>query len=248
MPALRLTAIDVALDVTLVGSRADAVFARASSTWSGLARSGDERAEETLEFDTSAGVDEALSRLTQQITLHAINARMGTHLMIHAGAVELGDGRAAMFIGRSGAGKTTMMRTLGEHYGYLSDETVALRADGTVIPYPKPLSLVREGTWVKDQPAPSELGLLPWSGDELRVARIGLLERSPDFLGDVPEIEPVDTLEAITVIAPQVSGLRFLSEPLARLAGVIDGAGGAVRIRYRDAADVLPLVSGWTAS
>ena len=59
-------------------------------------------------------------------------------------------------------GKTTLIRTLCPGRGYITDETVAITGDNTVLPYPKPLSVRREPSspW-KDEIDPLRFGVLP---------------------------------------------------------------------------------------
>ncbi len=71
----------------------------------------------------------------------AISGLRGEALMLHASAVALDDGRVIGFVGPSGRGKTTASQALGRTYGYVTDETLAIRADGSVVAYPKPLSI-----------------------------------------------------------------------------------------------------------
>lgn len=63
-----------------------------------------------------------------------------THLLLHAGAVALGD-RAVVLCGPMNSGKSTLTGALVERgWTYLTDEAVAFDlADGSLTPYPRPL-------------------------------------------------------------------------------------------------------------
>jgi hypothetical protein len=62
-------------------------------------------------------------------------------VFVHAGAVAF-DGTAIVLPGRSFSGKSTLTEALVRAGGtYFSDEFALLRADGTVLPYPRPLAL-----------------------------------------------------------------------------------------------------------
>jgi hypothetical protein len=66
----------------------------------------------------------------------------GEHLLFHAAALEA-DGAGLLLPAVSGSGKSTIAAALsGFGLGYLSDELVALDlAGGSLLPYPKPISL-----------------------------------------------------------------------------------------------------------
>jgi hypothetical protein len=57
-----------------------------------------------------------------------------------------------------------------------------------------------------------------------------------------PRLEPMSTLEAITTIAPEVSYLSSIPDPLHRLAAAFGAAGGMVRAVYHEVEDLRPLV------
>jgi len=67
------------------------------------------------------------------------------YALVH-GACLATDGRAFLITARTDTGKTTtVLKTLDAHpeYAFLSDDLTLLRDDGTVLPYPKPLTISR---------------------------------------------------------------------------------------------------------
>jgi hypothetical protein len=194
--------------------------------------------------DRSAGIlansPEALAqRITSEVTLGAISGLRGEALMLHASAVALDDGRVIGFVGPSGRGKTTAAQALGRTYGYVTDETLAVRADGSVVAYPKPLSIgIRPG--VKATEPASTLGLRGAPVDNLRLAAIVLLDRRPEV--EQPFVESVPVIEALSELVPQTSYLSALQSPLRTLLEAIVATGGVRRVVYSEAASLPPLI------
>jgi dolichol-phosphate mannosyltransferase len=65
------------------------------------------------------------------------------YALVHAACVTSGD-RAFLITARTDTGKTTtILKTLDNHrgYGFVSDDLTLLGPDGTVLPYPKPLTI-----------------------------------------------------------------------------------------------------------
>lgn len=177
--------------------------------------------------------------IATEVTHHGIAELRGRALMLHAAAVSLDDGRVVGFIGPSGRGKTTASQALGATYGYVTDETLAVLPDGTVVPYPKPLSL-GERPGHKRTVGASTLELKPASEAPLRVAALALLDRRPDAAE--PSIEPVPLTEVLAELVPQTSFLAELQDPLRTLAEVIISAGGVRRVIYSEARTLPGLV------
>ena len=111
--------------------------------------------------------------------------------MLHAAAVALDDGRVIGFVGPSGRGKTTASQALGRTYGYVTDETLAIRPDGSVVAYPKPLSI---GARPGHEAHRAGLGARPSPGPtgKLRLAALVLLDRRPDVEQPYVESVPID--------------------------------------------------------
>jgi hypothetical protein len=175
-------------------------------------------------------------RLASALTLAALEHLAGTALLLHAGAIALDDGGVVGFVGPSGRGKTTAMTVLGRTHGYVTDETLVVRPDGSVIPYPKPL-LVGRRPEVKTAHAASSLGLVPAGDRPLRLAALVLLDRRDDC--PEPVVAPVDPLEAIVDLARESSYLSALDRPLHTLASLLRATGGARRVSYTEA-ETLP--------
>ena len=58
-----------------------------------------------------------------------------------------------------------------------------------------------------------------------------------------PCVVPLDTIDALAELAPQVSFLGRFERPLQRLADVLRRAGGAQHVTYREAADLEPVLA-----
>jgi hypothetical protein len=188
-------------------------------------------------------LDTIMHELSPRITLAAMDRQAASLLMFHAcGVADVVTGRVLMLVGPSGAGKTTAARALGTAgYAYVSDETVALRGDDAVVSYPKPLSiLLGTDSDLKAQVSPISCGFLRAPVD-LRLGRIAVLRRDPDA-PRVPRVEPVATLPAMGALSPHISYLASRRRPLHRLADVLHLSGGLVRVHYREATDLVPLV------
>jgi hypothetical protein len=234
--------------VSALGSRIDLrvsdgdVAARLRRAWAPCLRTEDDGGpvDATVTDDDLLGrpTDELLELLTQRVTVEAIGVRAGELLMLHACAVANSDGDAVVMVGPSGMGKTTMARTHGTRWGYVTDETAAIEADGRLLSYPKPLSMTRPGL-VKEQVSRDDAGLTR-APDELRVRRVLLLERR-EGAGEV-EVEELRTVPAVALLAEHTSYLARMERPLARIAGLLHDTGGLLRVDYAEAADLAPLL------
>ncbi len=181
-----------------------------------------------------------LPNTTQAVTRALIRAQTGRLLMLHAGAVSSPEtGRSLVFVAPGGTGKTTLVRLLGDRYGYVSDETVAIDADGLVLAYPKPLS-VRNGDGPKREDSPDDLGLLT-AAAQPRLARLLLLERDDTHVE--PHVTELGLLDGIEGLAAQSSALYELPSGLRLLARLIEATGPVLRVRYAEAGQLTGLAT-----
>jgi energy-coupling factor transporter ATP-binding protein EcfA2 len=179
-----------------------------------------------------------MDRLSPLVTLAAIEQQAGDLLMLHAGAVaDATTGRALVFVGPSGAGKTTATQILARRWGYLSDETVGIRPDGAIVVYPKPLSVKVDGSPYKEQRSPDDVGLAA-TLTTARAHRFVLLARDDS---DEPWVEEVPVVRALALLAPETSYLSRIEQPLHRLAAAL-GPAGLRTLHYREAEQLPSLV------
>lgn len=181
--------------------------------------------------------------LAPRITISAIEQMAGRALMLHACVLaNPSSGDAAILVGRSGAGKTTMARTLGTSLAYVTDETALISSSHLITPFPKPLSVFRTGDGgLKAQHAPSSLELVPPPPGPLRAVAILLVDRRADAPVH-PSLSPVPTLDGLSYISEHTSYLKALDAPLHRLARLFEACGGLQQVSYRESADLLPVV------
>lgn len=184
----------------------------------------------------------ALQQLSRDVTLRLIAAQTGRLLMFHAGAVtDPETGRTLVFIAPSGTGKTTLSRTLGAHFGYVTDETVGIDPrTGRIHPYPKPLSIITGTGRHKTETSPDSLGLLPHHTAP-RLANVILLDRQPNATSAT--LEPLDVFTAIEGVVPQSSALNRLPRPLNTLAELLEARGPVHRLTYAEASAALPVLA-----
>jgi len=254
-----IDAFGVAVDVHCTGDGGRALARRLREAWSRTLRPDDAlpspspvvieaivhdeptqvrvaRARGALGGDTTGDVMHALAGA---VTVRAIDQRAGEVIMLHAAGLAMPDGRVVAFVAASGTGKTTLSRTLGTSFGYVSDETVVIDLDGTVTAYPKPLSVIRAEHRLKRQLSPDSEGLLP-APQNLRLGRIVLLQR--DASVGAPVVQDVPILAGMAELAAQVSYLPRLEEPLRSVARVIESTGGLQRVTYAEASDLARLM------
>ncbi|MFC7489206.1 MULTISPECIES: hypothetical protein [unclassified Knoellia] len=235
---LRLHGLGAVVEVRCVGTAGRALESAMRTAWS-----------RCLEVPTTSPVDaqalevrlddvqdlpQRLMLTTRKVTKHLIAARAGDLVMFHAGAVsDLATGRSLVYVARGGTGKTTLSCLLAQRMGYLTDETVGIDSDGTIHPYPKPLSVRRTETpALKDEVSPDALGLLRGAAPP-RVGRLVLLDRRPGMTS--AHLDEVPLLDAVMTLVEQSSALTRLPRPLQRLAELIDESGPVIRLRYSEA-------------
>ncbi len=256
MPAvLPLTVLGVPVDLQFAGPRAAEAYDAFAPRWALCLRDNGASAERAVTVtlggpdggsnggsneDGTIGSDDLpllLQLATQRVTYQAIHANIGSLLMFHAAAVcHPQTGAALVAIAPGGTGKTTVCRTLGRGRGYLSDETVGVRADNTIVPYPKPLSVRRTDWDAKDETDPRSIGLAAATVTPY-VAAILLLARDDEHTGPA-RLEPLDLFDAIIGMTPETSSLSRLPRPLHRLEELVGGLPVVARAHYTEAASL----------
>lgn len=186
----------------------------------------------------AASFEELAEHLTSRLTVAAILANAGGLTMLHAcGVADPATGAVVALVAKSGTGKTTAASLLAEAYGYVTDETVAIRPDGSVVPYPKPLSVKQRPGTPKRQVGPDELGLLP-APTRPFIRSIVLLNRIHGGAAAAPKLERVPLADAVLALIPDSSSQAEMVEPLQSLCRLIDRVGGVWQVTYTEAADL----------
>lgn len=187
-----------------------------------------------VEAKRTGSAASVLSRLSPAVTLAAIEARRGELWMLHAAGLSDAEGRVVVLIGPSGRGKTTAARALGRRWGYVSDETIGIGPDATVMAYRKPLSVIEDSAEVKAQRSATELGLRDLPDRGLRLSAIVLLDRDEEGPAS-PVVETCELVDALPELIAQSSHLADQPRPLRTIADLVSSIGGVRRIRYREA-------------
>lgn len=208
----------------------------------------------------AASFEELAENVTSRVTVAAILENAGELMMLHACAVASPvTGAVVALVAKSGTGKTTAASVLAGTYGYVSDETVAIGPDGSVVPYPKPLSVKQEPGEPKHLVGPDELGLQPAPAKPF-IQSIVLLDRvdaAPDAapnadLDAAPTADPsadqqdrpapvlrqLPLAEALLALVPDSSSQGEIDEPLQSLCRLVDRVGGVWQVTYSEAADL----------
>lgn len=186
-----------------------------------------------LQAPTFEGLAESI---TSELTLAAILEQAGKLTMLHACGVAAPDGAVVALVAKSGTGKTTASASLGRKFSYVTDETVAIRDDGTVLPYPKPLSVKQAAGGSKLQIGPDELGLLD-APERPRIGAIVLLNRIQDP-PQVPSLAPVPLADAVLALIPETSSQHMMTDPLQSMCRLIESVGGVWQVTYTEAEDL----------
>ncbi|WP_314214323.1 hypothetical protein [Pseudarthrobacter equi] len=190
-------------------------------------------------FELAASSFDALAEdLTSRLTVAAILANAGQLTMLHAcGVADPETGATVALVAKSGTGKTTAASMLAKTFGYVTDETVAIRHDRTVMPYPKPLSVKLRHGRPKKQVGPDELELQPAPPSPL-LHSIVLLNRVSGE-GRTPLIlEKVPLTDALLALIPDSSSQGEIEQPLQSLCRLIDSVGGVWQVTYSEASDL----------
>ncbi len=189
---------------------------------------------------SSQAIRRAVANTTAEITLALIDGNIGGGHLLHAGAVLERNGTATLLVGESGAGKTTAVAHLARTAGYLTDETAFVTWDGQLVPYPKPLSVVVEGTQEKAELPPADVGLIVPDGQRYPVGRIIELDRGRNRAGIGSRCERLDLTDSVLTLVPRLSRLSATPRPLSTLVRFIAAIGGVERLSYDDIDDIDP--------
>ena len=185
------------------------------------------------------------------VTTAVIRQRLGTRLLLHAGAVEHPDLGTVLVVGPSGAGKSTSTVALGQGATYLTDELTILDPhDRKVTAHPKPVSRVvrpeadpapasgTAGRHKRDFPL-AELGVRPGLTGAAP-SHVLLLDQQGDAGAPVPvSARRTPPGEALHVLVAQSSSTWRVTRGLARLTEMLDDVGGALTVRYTEASDLV---------
>lgn len=186
----------------------------------------------------AASFEELAENLTSRLTVAAILANAGEFTMLHAcGVADPDTGAVVALVARSGTGKTTVSAVLAQTYGYVTDETVAIDWDGSVVPYPKPLSVKQGPGLPKRQLGPDELGLQRAPAKPF-IQSIVLLNRVRGRGHRHPVLEPMPLADAVLALIPDSSSQGELEAPLQSLCHLIESVGGVLQVTYSEAADL----------
>jgi len=190
-------------------------------------------------FHIGAGSFEELAEnLTSRLTVSAILANAGDLTMLHAcGVADPGTGAVVALVAKSGTGKTTAASVLARTYGYVTDETVAIAWDGSVVPYPKPLSVKQGAGAPKRQAGPDEFRLQPAPAMPF-IQSIVLLNRVQGERPVAPVLERVPLADALLALIPESSSQAEFVDPLQSLCRLIESVGGVWQVTYSEAADL----------
>lgn len=234
----------------------DATRAHLARIWD-RARAADDGAKEIIDFTIGPSVDPSPTRpgvraspsspgfdyaVSRALTLASITRRAGDALMFHAAGLAAPSGATAVLVAGSGTGKSTASRVLGRHFGYVSDENITVEADGSISPYPKPLSIIGDpdAPYDKDEFAPDELGLRPAPADPY-VAAVVELQRDPAHQD--PTLVDLPLIDALIGLIPQTSSVMLLARPLQRLTEVVTRTHGPWALRYAEIEQCVPIIT-----
>jgi len=197
-------------------------------------------------FPLQAASFEALAEsLSSRLTAAAITENAGELMMLDACGVASPDtGAVIALVATSATGKTAAASVLAGTYGYITDQTVAIQPDGSVIPYPKPLSVDQEPGTPKRQVGPDQLWLQP-APPKPFLQSIVLLDRvDAEQSGDAGQGRPAPVLRQVTLadallaLIPDSPSQAEIDEPLQSLCRLIDFVGGVWQVTYSEAADL----------
>ncbi|MEO7070699.1 MAG: hypothetical protein ABI131_09440 [Nostocoides sp.] len=179
--------------------------------------------------------------VSRALTLASISRQRGRLVLLHAAGLGSSDGqRCVVLVAQSGGGKSTAMRTLGTTFGYVSDETIGIADDHSVLPYPKPLSVLESDRSGKAEYSPDELGLQP-TPRRARLAAVISLQRSAQ--PTAPSLIQEHLITGVLHLIAQSSSTPMLDRPLQRLAEIAVTGGGPYALRYHEIGDCTSIIA-----
>jgi hypothetical protein len=204
--------------------------------------------------------DALAESLTSHLTSAAVAENAGELMMLSACGVAAPETGAVMaLVGKSPAARTAAASVLARTFGYITDEIVAVEPDGSVVPYPKPLSVDQEtgDEETGDQEAgdeeagapnrqvgPDQLGLRP-APPRPFLQSIVLLDRAdapqPGDLGQGrpgPVLRQLKMADALVALMPDSPSQAEMDQPLQSLCRLIDFVGGVWQLTYSEAAEL----------
>lgn len=191
---------------------------------------------------------EMAARLTSRVNLVGIEEAAASRVLLHAAGLATVDGMVLGLIAPSGSGKTTAAITLARRgFGYVTDETLAIGVDLSVLSWPKPLALVTDDGASKELIGPDALGLAPCPSGVLRLGGLVVLSRDTDRTAP-PRLRPLTLPEALTVLVGQSSSLHRLPESLRRLELLHEAVGGIQILEYAEIADAVGLLAAYLSA
>ncbi|MFT4148355.1 MAG: hypothetical protein QM632_06160 [Micrococcaceae bacterium] len=189
----------------------------------------------------NSNLDRLEEQLSTNLTLRGINFNKGKKFMLHACGFSNEEGKVIAFVAASGTGKTTLAKTLGVHFGYVSDETVVVDFDLNVTAYPKPLSIIVASGQAKKQVSPDDIALQkPVKGLKLHKLVLLARDKDPEDPKADASVEPVGLIDAIIKLTPEFSYLSELDTPLQQLRDLIETTDGVLQMNYVEAETLLP--------
>lgn len=203
-------------------------------------------------FPLQAASFEALAEsITSRLTATAIRENAGELMMLHAcGVASPATGAVVALVANSATDKTAAASVLARTYSYVTDQTVAIRPDGSVVPYPKPLAVDQEPGASQRQVGSDELGLQP-APPKLFLQSIVLLDKveaeqpgDPEQSGDAgqgrpaPVLRQVPMADALLALVQDSPSQAEVDEPLQSLCRLIDFVGGVWQVSYSEAAEL----------
>ncbi len=242
MAELRVSGLGASVSLQASGAVSEALLPQLTRCWSWCLEESPDSIDAGVVPIPDDGDDEdsVLQRLTQSVTQALIRARAGDLFLFHAAALcHPVTGATLLAIAPGNTGKTTLAARLGKRYGYLTDETAGVLDDGRLLPYPKPLSVRRDGL-PKHETSPDDLGLVRPTA-EARLAAVVLLDRDKSSKPALDVVE-LPMLDAIAEMAPETSSLAAMPRALHRLRDLLEPVEPVLRVTYGEAALLTRLV------